>query len=552
MSKNKSVFMKNSLLLTILFVFCGTVAGFAQVVLPIDSVALSLNREMQNGNIEQASIHAHEIINRNESVSNLTLLNCADCLIFKKEYKECISFCDNWIENHAEDPDFFPALFDASYGECYYFLGEKDLASKYLSAYYDRANEDGFSVGIYYLGILASSLHQKYEFAKADTIYSEYLNTILQSENIAIEDVSKSKHGASLGYKLYEWAYNKMYQGDEKLGLGLLKMSADCGNEEASADYQILSQSPTFAKDFEFKKSIIREFEKYISELGTRQLTIGVQSSFWQDVQNTNEKYKELQAVLEKSKQPSTLKKAFSEMETNRYFVESSLKDFQPYNVGDFEKSLDNQLCGNKTFLKELRIYPAASPNAFATPFGQVYLTEGLVRLYHFNTDLLIGICAHEATHYLCQHSLVGIWQQKKKEKKNKILAGVAVGLNTAVQAGTAMYAASSGVEFSQDYWDNWAESINGLNNSFIQAFKKDAYYFQFKYARQQEIEADLMAYRFCESIGLGGYAYIVALELLGDKQGYLEPDKTSDHPTNTYRIGLLKHLYSLEHNVAK
>lgn len=60
------------------------------------------------------------------------------------------------------------------------------------------------------------------------------------------------------------------------------------------------------------------------------------------------------------------------------------------------------------------------------------------------------------------------------------------------------------------------------------------------------------MAYRFCESIGLGGYAYIIALELLGNRQGYLKPDKTSDHPTNTYRIGLLKHLYSLEHNVAQ
>lgn len=520
--------MRNSLLIAILFLFCGTVSGFAQDVLPIDSVAASLNREMQNGNIEQASIYVHDIIDRNESVSNITLLNCADCLILKRDYQGCISFCDNWKENHAEDPDFFPALFDAPYGECYYFLGENDIASKYLSAYYNRANENGFSVGAYYLGIFASSLHQIYEFAKADTIYSEYLNTILQSENLTIENIGNSEQKNSLGYKLYEWAYNKMYQGEEKLALGLLRMSADCGNEEASDDYQILSQSPTFAKDFEFKKSIIREFEKYISELATRQLTIGVQSSFWNDVQNTNEKYKDLQAVLDKSKQPNTLKKALSEMNTNRYFVESSLKEFQPYNVGDFEKSLDNQLCGNETFLRELRVYPAAYPNAFATPFGQVYLTEGLVRLYHFNKNLLIGVCAHEATHYLCQHSLVGLWQQKKKEKKNKILAGVAVGLNTVAQAGVAMYAASSGVEYSQDYWDNWAESVNGINNSFIQAFKEDAFYFQFKYARQQEIEADLMAYRFCESIGLGGYAYIIALELLGDGQGYLKPDKTS------------------------
>ena len=544
--------MRNSLLCVILFIYYGAVAGFAQGVLPIDSVASSLNREMQNGNMEQASIYTYEIINRNESVSNATLLNCADCLIAKGDYKGCISFCDKWKEMHADDSDFFPELFDAPYGECYYFLGDEILAGKYLSAYYNRAKENGHRVGAYYLGILASCLHQKYEFAKADTVYTQYLNTILQSENLTIDKVSNSEYKILLSYKLYEWAYNSMFQGDEKSGLGLLRMSADCGNEEAWADYQILSKSPTFAKEFEFKKSMIREFEKYISQLGTRQLTFGMQNSFWHDVQNTNEDYKKLQAVLDKSKQPSTLKKALSEMETNRYFVETKLKEFQPYQANDFEKSLENQLCGNQTFLKELRVYPAVSPNAFATPFGQVYLTDGLVMLYHFNKNLLIGICAHEATHFLCQHSLIGLWKQNKKEQRNKIWTGILVGLNTAIQTGAAVCAATSGVEYSQDYWDNWAESVSGVNNSFIQAFKEDAFYFQFKYARQQEIEADLMAYRFCESIGLGGYAYIIALELLGNRQGYIKPDKTSDHPTNTYRIGLLKHLYSLEHNVAQ
>ena len=49
--------------------------------------------------------------------------------------------------------------------------------------------------------------------------------------------------------------------------------------------------------------------------------------------------------------------------------------------------------------------------------------------------------------------------------------------------------------------------------------------------------------------MGIGGYAYIMALQLLGDGNGYLQTSKDSDHPTNAFRIGLLKYLYAQEHN---
>lgn len=543
--------MKNAFIISILFFFYGIAVTFAQGTQPIDSVAASLSREMQNDHMEQAYLYAHEIISRNEPVSNQTLLNCADCLILNKDYSGCIAFCDNWKTSHAADSTFYSELFDAAYGECHYFLGNHELACKYLAAYFNQANEKGFRIGTYHMGIFASSLHENYQFARADSIYSQYLNTVLESENLTVDNIHRSTQKAYIGYKLYEWAYNKMFQGDEKADLDLLKMAAACDNEAALADYQILSQSPTFAKEVKHKKKIIREFNNYLAELDSRQLTHEAQSGFWHDVQHTNNKYKELQETLVKPQIPGTLQKALTEMETNRHFVESGLTKFNPYRADIFEKGLDKRLCGEESFLKELRIYPADIPNAFATPFGQIYLTEGLARLYHFNNHLLIGICAHEATHYLCQHALIGLWQQKKKEKKNKIWAAVAVGLHTALQASAALYEASSGVQRSQSYWDDWAKNVSSLNNSFIQAFQEDAYYFQFKYARRQEIEADLMAYRFCESIGLGGYAYIIALELLGDKQGYLKPDPTSDHPTNAYRIGLLKHLYISEHNAS-
>ena len=48
--------------------------------------------------------------------------------------------------------------------------------------------------------------------------------------------------------------------------------------------------------------------------------------------------------------------------------------------------------------------------------------------------------------------------------------------------------------------------------------------------------------------MGIGGYVYIMALQLLGDEKGTMVSAKDSDHPTNAYRIGLLKYLYAQEH----
>ena len=92
------------------------------------------------------------------------------------------------------------------------------------------------------------------------------------------------------------------------------------------------------------------------------------------------------------------------------------------------------------------------------------------------------------------------------------------------------------------------------MNNNLINlsymidyAFEKNSYYFQFKYSREQELEADLIAYRYCEIMGIGGYAYILALELLGDDFGSLKAEKQSDHPTIAYRVAFLKYIYEKE-----
>ena len=109
--------------------------------------------------------------------------------------------------------------------------------------------------------------------------------------------------------------------------------------------------------------------------------------------------------------------------------------------------------------------------------------------------------------------------------------------------AATSIYSAGNGVSFDQSFYDDIAVTSTNL----YRAIDASSFYFQFKYSREQELEADLTAYRFCEAIGLGGYAYIMSLQLLRENDLYMKHDKTDDHPALAYRIAFLKWLYAME-----
>ena len=121
----------------------------------------------------------------------------------------------------------------------------------------------------------------------------------------------------------------------------------------------------------------------------------------------------------------------------------------------------------------------------------------------------------------------------------------IAAGLYAATMTASAIYGANNGVSYNSSFYNNMAVTATNLYRTIYGT----ALYFQFKYAREQEIESDLIAYRFCEAIGIGGYAYIMALQLLDENDLYMRVDKTDNHPTLGYRIAFLKYIYSMEHS---
>lgn len=397
---------------------------------------------------------------------------------------------------------------------------------------------------------LALELYKSNDYQEAERIYEVFFRNALSEENLQISEVYLSENKDYFAEKLYEYAYNSFFMGNEKKGMDLLHLSSQCGYLWAQQDYDHLSQCATMMMDMKLKRKYINQFKEYVELYDFKYQPSGadvnVAEDFWNCLLKENAAYLELQAEMSKDRKRKMLQKALDEVASGQSDMQNYLqKKCDPFQVNDIEINLLEQLTGeNNEVISDFRIYQAGDPNAFATPYGQIYLTSALVKKYHYNDNLLLGVCAHEMTHSICQHSLVNLWKQYEKERKNAIIGGVAAGLYAAAMTAGTIYNASNGVSIDPFFYDDIAYTTTNLYTAISDA----SFYFQFKYSRAQEIESDLIAYRFCEAIGAGGYAYIMALQLLGENDLYMKADKTDDHPTLSHRVAFLKWLYNSEH----
>ncbi|MBR5763373.1 MAG: M48 family metalloprotease, partial [Bacteroidaceae bacterium] len=396
-------------------------------------------------------------------------------------------------------------------------------------------------IKLLYVAEYATSLYKNHKYKEADNYFSWYFKDIALYEKCEVVDLPNTSLCKFYGYFFYDYAYNSFMQGQENKGAALLEISKRCGNEYASKDIQKLNRNLSFANNYTYKASTISEFEKWIKALDCRCYS-GEAYEFWKNVQSNNLEYKKF---VNASKTSASYISAYKKEEAiNDVVMKNIYRTSANSEVRELELFLERNICGGNMFLKEIRIIPAKEENAFALPFGNIFITSALAECYNGNRDLLLAVCGHEATHYILQHQFVDLWKNEKKEKRNQVLGEIAAGLNTAANAVVAFYGASNGVSYEQDYWDD----VNKINNGLMYGFKKDAYYYKFKYERRQELESDIVAYRFCEAIGIGGYAYIMALQLLDGEGMYMKVEKTADHPSNAFRIALLKHLWNKEH----
>lgn len=505
----------------------------------VDKLPDSLSLAMRNKDYEKAYKFALALDQR-DSLSYSTLFQCADCMKQLGKYDECLMFCDKWDKKIPENND--GSIFTPLKAECYFYQQDYNLADKYLSQYKANLQEYELELSPYYLGLYSTTLHKLNRYTEAEVAYDLYFNEYLAEQDLLMSEVHMSEHKAYLGLMLYDYAYNSFFMGNESKGMNLLYLSSQCGHQRAIQDYSHLSKCATVMMDMNLITNHTYQFENYLDSYDFKYShtpNTNISADFWRCLLKENIAYLELQDEMSRDPKCKMLQQALNVVASNKakmyYYLNTKC---QPYQVSDIETDLINQLIGvNTHVLTELRIYPAADANAFATPYGHIYLTTGIVLKYHLNNNLLLGICAHEITHFLCQHAVVNLWKQYEKEQRRRIVGGIAAGLYAvAAIAGAGSRANYSGI----------------VNNSLdlFTVISDSAYYFQFKYSRSQEIESDLIAYRFCEAIGIGGYAYIMALQLLGENDLYMKANRTAEHPTLSHRIAFLKWLYNREHQM--
>ena len=184
-----------------------------------------------------------------------------------------------------------------------------------------------------------------------------------------------------------------------------------------------------------------------------------------------------------------------------------------------------------------LHLYYSDEPNAFTalTEDGfAMCITTGLITKRGVTYETLMGYVAHEFAHGALLHHIRGFYAEAKERRKNELIGGIAAGLN-AVAAGMEAYnAAAYGIPTSGT---DYGAVIANINTDV----KVSTLKYSFQYSREQEYEADLVAYRFLEHIGCGE-EFVNGLRILGTAYDALY-NEYSDHPTIWSRIEFLKYV---------
>lgn len=285
-----------------------------------------------------------------------------------------------------------------------------------------------------------------------------------------------------------------------------------------------------------------KKFDKLIEKYDVIEYVEGIDNNkpelFWDAVWRNNQSLLKLYDACEKKKKSAIEAKkliGYAGLASRQYYDQLYVIDEARNMTASLKKYLYNN--DEELLIKRLDVIHDINPNAFTTPDGQIFVTDSLVFLLDFSKNMLLGVCAHEMTHFILQHSLSIAFETQKKLQKNKIAAGIASGVSAAANA----YAQANGAVGS----DSWNDVETTIETLFESAYN-DASRFKYKYSREQEIEADIIAFRFLEWIGVGGEYYINALKLIGtDNDKYF--NKQSDHPTIKMRIQLLEYLSNLD-----
>lgn len=298
----------------------------------------------------------------------------------------------------------------------------------------------------------------------------------------------------------------------------------------------IISLSVSVAQPSDVKKAI-----KKFDVIGiTKEATFNSPSSFWFAVRESNKRVGDIDKAYQKDNK--SLKEAL-------VCVSQNVDDYSRFaNLSAYDDSLDHWL-NTKLGLnivarnKPIKILWSDEFNASMDPTGQMILYKGLVNALTY--EEILAVCAHEMSHYICAHALCETWKVVRKTKRNREWAKIGASLAVGAMAATSMYGGSAGMDMS--YMNDMIANSNIFYQGASNYADRATLRYQYRYSRDEEIECDIIAYRFMEAMGYNTEHWISAmrkmLRLTGDYS--VKAGKHDDHPTTMFRLQVLEALRS-------
>lgn len=199
------------------------------------------------------------------------------------------------------------------------------------------------------------------------------------------------------------------------------------------------------------------------------------------------------------------------------------------------------------------RIEMSPVPNAYAYPDGTLVFTTRLLAMAE-NEEELLGVVAHEMAHFMLEHSVSNYVRIKKKENQARNMAIIGAVVSAAAGAATEVAAAQNDPNYIPGSGIAAGAALSDAINTSLQENLENLGY---KYSQEQEYEADMMAVRLLQFLGVDKNYYISMLEKLRAEdyrfgREVVRTSKKSTHPALDARIAAVQNMPSqLEATVA-
>ena len=261
---------------------------------------------------------------------------------------------------------------------------------------------------------------------------------------------------------------------------------------------------------------------------------------FWKAVVDNNNRVKSIMKALDK--EDKTLLESMNAIDY--FFSNANIKENTTFKYHMEGRKLFRDLGVERVLEKQpVKFIINDDLNANMDAVGQMRIYTGCMDRLSY--EELLAVCAHETAHFMCQHVLSRIWKSAKKEKRNKMWADIGASLFIGTMAATSGYAGANGQDVT--HFNNIIANADIIYYGAYDYANDASLNYEYRYNRDEEAEADIIAYRFMEYMGYETNIWLSVLRKIAKDDGRttLKADKKEDHPTPAFRIKMIEMMQS-------